>query len=266
MTKRKGCFAAILGVILTAGVFLAGCDLTTSPDNSSELDGIWKKGNYEITIDGDNYVMKVGGTNYGKGTFSYRSDTSAFTFQSTHEWTGSAWSPNTRDRTNGKLTYNGENTLTISDLDNYTFLAGTWTRESSTANTDPKTINITGFPENTYHSSEIAVIMLSPSFASLVREEVTAVGGVPISDTDLRFPLYTSITQDGYGPRWNGTGDFIIMLGIATPPKGNVEKMFLYSDVRPNELGTNVPKYRITDTDSTIAFTDFIDITDLMEP
>jgi hypothetical protein len=229
--------------------------------NSGELDGIWKKGDYEITIDGGTYVMKVSGTNYGKGTFSYRSDTSAFTFQSTHEWTGSAWSPNTRDRTNGRLTYNGGNTLTISNLDNYTFLAGTWTRQSSsTSNTDPKTINITGFPGSDY-SGKLAMIMLSPSFASLAREEISAVGATPISGTNLNFPLFSDVNMN---TRWNGTGEFIIMLGVGTQT-GDIEKMFLYSDVMPNNMGTNVPKYSITGAASTIPFTDFIDITDMIE-
>jgi hypothetical protein len=170
MMKRKGCFAAVLGVILTAGVFLAGCDLTTSPDNSGELDGIWKNGSYEITIDGDNYVMKVSGTNYGKGTISYSIADSIFTFRSTHAWYNSGWVPYT-ETTNGKLTYGG-NILVISNLDNYEYssLAGTWTRQSSsTSNTDSKTIKITGFPGSDY-SVNLEMIMLSPTFACLARE------------------------------------------------------------------------------------------------
>jgi hypothetical protein len=260
------------------GVFLAGCDLTTSPgskggsdsgnnggsdsgNNSGELDGTWKNGNYEITIDGDSYVMKASGTNYGKGTISYSVANSTFTFQSTHGWTGSAWSPDTSDRTNGKLTYSGGTTLTISNLDNYTFLAGTWTKQSSSGTTAQKTIIITGFPGSSY-SGKAAVIMLSPSFESLANEEVSAMGGAPVSGATLNLPLYTSISDSGYGPMWNGTGEFIVMLGVTTST--DVEKMWLYSDVMPNYGGTNVPKLSITDTVTTIQFTEFIDVTDLM--
>jgi hypothetical protein len=267
--KRKRCFAGILGMILTAGVFLAGCDLTTNPgnkgssgtSNSGELDGTWKYGSYEIIINGDTYVMKDNGVNYGKGTISYSVANSTFSFRSTHAWTGSGWSPYT-ETTNGKLTYGGGNTLTISNLDNYTFLAGTWTKQSLSENTGQKTIIISGFPGSAY-SGKIAVIMFSPSFESLAAEEVTAVGGGQISGTTLTLPLYTSITASGFGPSWNGTGDFIVMLAVTTST-GDVEKMFLYSDVMPNDTGSNVPRYHITDTVSTIPFTDFIDVSDYM--
>jgi hypothetical protein len=59
---------------------------------------------------------------------------------------------------------------------------------------------------------------------------------------------------------WTGAGDFIVMFGLSTS-EGDVEKMWLYSDVMPNDTGTNVPKFSITDAVSTIPFADFIDVT-----
>jgi hypothetical protein len=260
--KRKRYFTAILGLILTAGMFLAGCDLTTNPSkkgpgssNGGELDGTWKYGSYEITIDGDNYVMKYSGTNYGKGTITYSVANSTFTFQSTHEWTGSAWSPNTRDRTNGKLTYGGGNTLTISNLDNYTFLAGTWTRQSSpTGNTDNKTINITDFPRSAY-SGKVAVITLHPS---LMTEEVTAVGVISINSNTLNIPLYT---DESLKTRWKGTGDYYVLLMIGNSG-GKIENVFIFSREEPDYFGTNVPKYSITKPESTIPYSELLDITE----
>jgi hypothetical protein len=126
--------------------------------------------------------------------------------------------------------------------------------------TDPKSIIITGFPGNEY-SGKVAVIMLSPSFESFAAEEVSAVGGAPVSGATLDLPLYTSISDEGYGPMWDGTGDFFVMLGVTSTV---VEKMWLYSDVMPNYTGSNVPKFSITDTVSTIPFTDFVDVTDYL--
>jgi hypothetical protein len=51
------------------------------------------------------------------------------------------------------------------------------------------------------------------------------------------------------------------MLGVTSTV---VEKMWLYSDVMPNYTGSNVPKVSITNTVTTIPFTDFIDVTSLM--
>jgi hypothetical protein len=267
--QRKGYVAAILGMVLTVSMFLAGCDNFTtspgssSPGNSGELDGTWKNGNYEIIIDGDNYVMKNAGTNYGKGSISYSVANSTFTFQSTHAWQYSAWVPYT-ETTNGKLTYHSGNTLIISNLNNYTFLTGTWIRQSSsTGNTDPKTIKITGFLGSAY-SGKIAVIMLSPSLDSIASEDATAVGVVPVSGATLSFPLFSDVDMTA---RWNGTGDFIIVLGVIDASDiedMEMEKMFIYSKVLPNYTGSNVSKYRITDTVSTIPFTDFYDVADLL--
>jgi hypothetical protein len=126
-----------------------------------------------------------------------------------------------------------------------------------------KSIRVTGFPGSAY-SGKIAVIMLAPSIEGFANEEVTAMGGITVSGTTLSFPLFTDMNMTS---PWNGTGNFIIMLGITTGETGNLEdiqKMFLYSDVMPNYTGSNVPKYRITDTVSTISFTDFIDVTDYL--
>jgi drug/metabolite transporter superfamily protein YnfA len=126
--------------------------------------------------------------------------------------------------------------------------------------TDPKSIIITGFPGSSY-SGRVAAIMLSPSFESLAAEKVTARGGMQVfGATTLNFSLFT---DENMTSKWNGTGDFIVMLGVSTLT-GNVEKMWLYSDVTPNYTGANVPKFSITDTVSTIPFTDFIDVTDYL--
>jgi hypothetical protein len=277
--QKKGYLAAIFGVVLTAGLFLAGCDLTTNPGNNSnpstgnsgELDGTWKKGIYEIIIDDDSYVMKSNETNYGKGTITYSVANSTFTFRSTHAWNGSSWVSYT-ETTSGKLTYNGGNTLTISNLDNYEYssLAGTWTKQSpSTGNTDPKTIVITGFPGSTY-SGRFAMVMLSPSFLSIAEEEMTAMGIIQVSGTSLSFPLYRDSDMTA---RWNGTGDNVILLGIVdivfNPSTEEITsmklvKMFVYSPgVTPNSTWSNIPKYNITEKTSSIPFNNnFYDITD----
>ncbi|MDR2135616.1 MAG: hypothetical protein LBO76_03280, partial [Treponema sp.] len=195
--KIKGYFAVILGMVLTAVVFLAGCDLTTSPgdkrnsgtgntggsgtSNSGELNGTWKYENFEIIINGDSYVMKADGDYYGKGTISYSVANKTFTFRSTHEWTGSAWSP-ASETTNGTLEYSGGNTLVISKLDNYTFLAGAWTKQTG------NTIIVTGFPGSKY-SDKVAVIMLYSSVEDAANEEVTAVGLVDVTGNTLTIPL-----------------------------------------------------------------------------
>jgi hypothetical protein len=127
---------------------------------------------------------------------------------------------------------------------------------------DQNSIRVTGFPGSDY-SGKIAVMGLAPSIESFENDEVTARGEIPVSGTTLNFPLFTD--RDMTIP-WDGTGNFIVMLGITTEEKRNLEdteKMFLYSNVMPNFTLSNVPKYRITDTVSTIPFTDFIDITDL---
>jgi hypothetical protein len=266
-------------MVLAAGVFLAGCDLTTNPgnkgnsspgnngssgtNNSGELDGTWKYGSYEIIINGDNYVMKANGTNYGKGTITYSVANSTFTFRSTHEWTGSGWSPD-KETTNGKLTYAGGDTLIISNIANldYKALEGTWTRQSGSAgNTDQKTITITGFPGSSY-SSKVAMVMLSPSLTSLVNEEMTAVGGVPVTGTRLTFPLYRDVNLT---TGWNGTGSYIIALAV-TSTGSDIEKMWFYSNGSPiNPDSPDVPKYNITETTSTIPFDKFDDVTDMMQ-
>jgi hypothetical protein len=108
--------------------------------------------------------------------------------------------------------------------------------------------------------------MLSSSVGTYLEEEpeVTAIGGKPVSGNTLNFSLYTGITeQDEFGPEWTGTGIFIIVLGITTEVA--TEKMFLYSQEQPDTWGTNVPKYYIKDTVSTIPFSDFIDVSALMQ-
>jgi hypothetical protein len=271
--KKKIYFAAILGMALTAGLFLAGCDnLTTSPNNNKDnsgteysgvLNGTWKYGNYEITIDGGSYVMKSGGVNYGKGTITYSIANSTFTFQSTYEWAGSKWSPNNSDRVNGKLTYNGGNTLTISNLDNYQFLAGTWTKQSSsTSNTDSKTIIITGFPGSIYSGKLAALTLHSPATA----DQVTAIGVAQISGSQLSIPLYTSITDSGLGPSWKGTGSYFILLMVSTSDSSNIEieKVFIYSStpIELEDLEDTFPTYPITEKTSTIPFSKFYDVTE----
>jgi hypothetical protein len=138
--------------------------------------------------------------------------------------------------------------------------------EDETPPPTEKSIIITGLG-NTY-KGKAAVIMLASSLETFLEEEpeVDAIGGIVVSGSTLTLPLYTSISESGYGPRWKGTGDFIIMLGFATQtPTGEVEpdKMFLYSDVVPyNEA--DILKYRITDAVSTIPFTEFLDVTDYL--
>jgi hypothetical protein len=261
--KRKRYFAAILGMILTAGVFLAGCDNgNAGTGNTGELDGTWKNGVYEIIINGIDYVMRYNGNNYGKGTISYSVINSTFTFKSTHAWQDSGWVSYT-ETTTGTLSYGGGNTLVISNLDNYTSLAGTWTRGSGTgngsgptppANSDPKTITITGFPGSAYSGKAAAITL----HASLMTEEVTAIGAVRITGNSLNISLYT---DESFATRWKGTGDYyvLLMIGNAT---GEIEKVFIYSEEEPNYYGTNVPTYSITESESTILYSEFQDITE----
>jgi hypothetical protein len=287
--KSKRNFAVILGMVLTAGVFLAGCVLTTDPNNtgnsntgnksgsgttsnSGVLDGTWKYESFEIIIDGDSYTMKYAGTNYGRGTIIYSVDNSTFTFRSTHEWTGSSWSP-ARETTNGKLTYSG-NTLTISTITNpdYTFLVGTWTRQTGggngngtgPTNTNPKTITITSFPVSAYRN-QVAMVMLYSSFEDAANEEITAVGGVEVAGATLTFLLYR---DENLTTRWNGTGDYIIVLVLADgPTEEDITGFYIYSNGAqinsPSDL-FNVPMYSITETTSTIPFDKFYDVTDMM--
>jgi hypothetical protein len=259
-------------------VFLAGCDNGspgTSTSNSGELDGTWKQGNYEIIINGEDYVMKANGAYYGKGAISYSVANKTFSFRSTHAWTGSGWSPYS-ETTNGTLEYGGGNTLIISNLDNYNYtsLAGSWTKQTGggtgngtdtppTGNTASKTITVTGFPGSIY-SGKFAGIMLSPSVTSLASEEITAIGGVLVTGTSLTFSLYDYANST---TRWNGTGNYIIGLGISNSA-GDVEKMFFYSNGAqinsPSDL-LNVPEYSITETTSSIPFNKFYDVTDMMQ-
>jgi hypothetical protein len=147
--KRKRYFAAILGMALLAGVFLAGCDLTTNPgnkgnpgNNDNELDGTWKYGDYEIIIYGDSYIMQASGSNYGQGTISYSVATSTFTFDATHVYDYSSGWVSAAETTNGTLTYSGGDTLIISSLDNSTY--------SSLENVG-KTINQYRFKNHKYY-------------------------------------------------------------------------------------------------------------------
>jgi hypothetical protein len=260
MTKKRY-IAAILGMVLTMGLFFAGCDDgsldTSSGGNSGELNGTWKKDIYEIIISGNSYVMRENGANYGRGTISYSLDNSTFTFQSTHAWQNT-WVPY-KEITNGTLNYGG-NTLTIFNLDNYTFLAGSWKRESS--NTAAKTIVITGFSGNTAYNGKAAVIMLFPSVLSIENEEEpAAIGGIKITGgSTLTIPLKT---DKNLTTNWSGTGDFVIILTITDGTY--IEKWFIYSDVMPDALWTNVLKYGVTETTSSIPFSKFKDITSMME-
>ncbi|MDR2785798.1 MAG: hypothetical protein LBB83_07790, partial [Treponema sp.] len=64
--------------------------------------------------------------------------------------------------------------------------------------------------------------------------------------------------------RWNGTGDYIVVLGIADS-EGEVEKMFFYSNgAQINSNSTDVPRYSITETTSSIAYNLFYDMTTYM--
>jgi hypothetical protein len=295
--KRKKYFTAILGMALTAAMFLAGCDLTTNPDkkgnsgtgdngssgtgnsgtsNGGELNGTWKKGVYEIIITGNDYTMKYNENNYGKGTISYSVDDGTFTFKSTHAWRDSGWISFT-ETTTGTLSYGDGNTLVISSINNseYESLKGSWTRGSGTGNGSgtpqtEKTIIITGFPGSTY-SGKFAMIILSPSSESIAKEVMTAGGITEVSATTLSFPLYSDFDTE---TRWNGTGENLILLGIldvffdqSTEEVIDMDlvKMFFYSPgVTPNSTWSNIPKYNITEKTSTILFntTNFYDITD----
>jgi hypothetical protein len=134
-------------------------------------------------------------------------------------------------------------------------LAGCETGTSPTANADPKTIIITRFPGSDY-SGKAAVLTLHPSLTS---KNVTAVGRVEIIGNRLTIPLYT---DENFETRWEGTGEYNILLMIANITTGVIEKVFLYSDVVPNYYGTNVPKYSITESISTVDFLEFYDITE----
>jgi hypothetical protein len=275
--KRKGCSAIILGMVLAAGVFLAGCDLTTDPDNkgksntgkndgsgtsnSGELDGTWKQGSYELIINGDNYVMKASGEFYGKGAISYSIANSTFTFRSTHEWTGSGWSPFS-ETTKGTIAYSG-NTLVISNLNNYTFLAGSWTKQTGggTGNANQKTIIVTDFPESN-HKGEVAMVLLFPSVTNFEeREDPTAIGGVKVDGATLTFSLCRDVDLT---TRWNGTGDYIIILALTSTGE-KIEEMFIYSngeEIDPDS--PDAPMYSITETTSTIPFDKFWDVTEMI--
>jgi hypothetical protein len=135
--------------------------------------------------------------------------------------------------------------------------AGCETGTSSTVNTDPKTINITGFPGSTY-SGSVAMLTLLPSLTS---QEVTAVGGDQITGNSLSLPLHTDVN---FTARWKGSGEYIVFLTIGKLIGTDVviEKMFIYSDEEPNDLGNNIPKYPVTEPVSAIPFGMFYDITE----
>jgi hypothetical protein len=131
-----------------------------------------------------------------------------------------------------------------------------WAKENDlipTTEADPKTIIVTGFPGSSY-SGKVAMITLHPS---LMSEKVAAVGGVPINGNRLTIPLYT---DENLTTRWKETGEYYVLLMIGTGVA--IEKVFIYSDVKPNYSGTNVPRYSITESESTIPFLEFYDITE----
>jgi hypothetical protein len=120
----------------------------------------------------------------------------------------------------------------------------------------PKTIVVTGFPVSS-HSGKVAVITLLPS---LIREEVAAVGGAPISSSRLTIPLKTDETLS---TDWRGSGEYIVLLMVGDPD-GTINQVFIYSEGRPVTGDTiNFPKYSITEAASTISFGSFYDITAL---
>jgi hypothetical protein len=126
-----------------------------------------------------------------------------------------------------------------------------------TTDTDSKTILITGFPVSSY-SGKSAVLTLHHSVTS---DEAIAVGVVPqINGARLTFPLYTNEHLEA---RWKGSGEYYVVLTILTGQ--TIEKMLVYSPgVEPNNFGTNIPRYSITERESTISFSGFKDITDLV--
>jgi hypothetical protein len=139
-------------------------------------------------------------------------------------------------------------------------LAGceTGTGTSPTVNTDPKTINITGFPGSTYSGSVAMLTLLH----SLTSQEVTAVGGDQITGNSLSLPLYIN---EYFTARWKGSGEYIVFLTIGKLIGIDdvvIEKMFIYSDEEPNDLGNNIPKYPVTEPVSAIPFGMFYDITE----
>jgi hypothetical protein len=123
----------------------------------------------------------------------------------------------------------------------------------TTPNADSKTIVITGFPGSSY-SGKGAAVTLHSSFDV---DEITAIGAVPVTGNRLVIPLYT----DEYSEtEWKGTGDYFVLFMIGNY-EGIIERVFIYSDEVPNDYGTNVPMYSITERESTIPFSEFLDIT-----
>jgi hypothetical protein len=134
------------------------------------------------------------------------------------------------------------------------FLAGCENSVTPTANADPKTIIITEFSGSSY-SGKVAVITLH---SSLGNEKVAAVGGVQITSNRLTLSLYT---DENFTTRWRGSGGYYILFMIGN--SAGIEKVFIYSDEEPSHSGNNVPRYSITESVSTISFSEFYDITEM---
>jgi uncharacterized lipoprotein NlpE involved in copper resistance len=128
----KSKFPGIVILFTVIAFVLVGCD--NPADNSSSngsvsgaLNGTWTKGNVSIAINGSNYLMKIGGVNWGKGSITYSDGT--IIFRSTHAWKEGSWDTFV-ETTRGTFTHN-ENNLTFHTCDNarYSNLVGLWTRQ-----------------------------------------------------------------------------------------------------------------------------------------
>ncbi|MDR0550950.1 MAG: hypothetical protein LBG72_02900 [Spirochaetaceae bacterium] len=126
-------------------------------------------------------------------------------------------------------------------------------------NTEPKTITITGFPGTTYNS-KVAVLTLASTIGN--GDEGAAFGSQAITGNpaELSLPLKAEAALTN---NWTGTGAYYLLLAIK-PASGvtGTTKYFCYTNgTTPNAERTNVPKYDITETTTTIPFNKFSDIT-----
>ncbi|MDR0374785.1 MAG: hypothetical protein LBH85_03575, partial [Treponema sp.] len=140
--------------------------------------------------------------------------------------------------------------------------------DDDSGNTDPKKIVITGLDGE---SGEVAIML----FSSFSDDGMIAMGGGEISENSVALPLYKfDGDEDESTPptTWTGSGAYYLMLSIR---EGEEEggATYLYTggktlaelEITGQESAAKAPKYNITTATSTIAFDQFIDITQYME-
>jgi hypothetical protein len=135
---RNKLFFGLIGVMLIIGLAFISCDPESDSKGSngtttSPFEGTWNKSPDQLIISGQNWEVKVSGTWYSKGSYTFNESTKKMTITTSHAYV-SGWQAIPAEMValyTAHIDYNlSGNTLTISNNDNETDMPmnGTWTR------------------------------------------------------------------------------------------------------------------------------------------